>query len=176
MQTKQTLIQAASLLVIEHGAQNLTLEAVAAAAGVSKGGLLYHFPSKEALIVGMIQHFIDHIEQRLAAHLSIPDPTPEQWLRAYVHASFETDPDEDAISAALMAAVGINPHLLDPVRALLVARTLNRLEPVASALGDGVTLLTADVTDRASLEALAATCEQQFGRVNVGAFHFGASL
>jgi AcrR family transcriptional regulator len=32
---------------------------VAQAAEVSKGGLLYHFPNKEALITGIIQHLID---------------------------------------------------------------------------------------------------------------------
>ena len=36
------------------GVAKLTLEAVAKEAGVSKGGLLYHFSNKEALIEGMI--------------------------------------------------------------------------------------------------------------------------
>jgi AcrR family transcriptional regulator len=42
----------ADLLVIE-GERHATLEAVAAQAGVSKGGLLYHFPSKHHLAEGL---------------------------------------------------------------------------------------------------------------------------
>jgi AcrR family transcriptional regulator len=48
--------------VVEEGVSGMTLEAVAREAGVSKGGLLYHFPSKEALIGGMIGRLIDRFE------------------------------------------------------------------------------------------------------------------
>ncbi|EAE2866200.1 TetR family transcriptional regulator, partial [Listeria monocytogenes] len=52
---KNNLLTAASEIVKEEGVVKLTLEAVAQRAGVSKGGLLYHYPSKEALIKGMVE-------------------------------------------------------------------------------------------------------------------------
>ena len=39
---------------LTSGAVHLTLDAVAERAGVSKGGLLYHFPSKESLLQAMV--------------------------------------------------------------------------------------------------------------------------
>ncbi|MDR6908528.1 AcrR family transcriptional regulator [Rhodococcus fascians] len=42
-------------LVLEQGEKAATLDAVAAAAGISKGGLMYHFPSKEALVEGLMR-------------------------------------------------------------------------------------------------------------------------
>ena len=48
--TRERLLDAAAAVVRRDGARSLTLEAVAAEAGVSKGGLLYHFRSKRELL------------------------------------------------------------------------------------------------------------------------------
>ncbi|WP_059103151.1 TetR/AcrR family transcriptional regulator [Shouchella shacheensis] len=55
MSTRQKLLDAAYQIVAEDNILNLTLEKVAKRAAVSKGGLLYHFPSKEALLEGMVE-------------------------------------------------------------------------------------------------------------------------
>ena len=52
-------------MIRRDGAQALTLDAVAAEAGVSKGGVLYHFASKRALIDGLIERWLDDFEARL---------------------------------------------------------------------------------------------------------------
>ncbi len=114
--TKQKIVIAAARLIIESGIQTLTLEAVAVAAGISKGGLLYHFPSKEALIVGMIDVFIQQFEHHLTANLADAAETPNAWIRAYVITSLAAVSGEFEISAAMMAAVEVNPSLLDPLR------------------------------------------------------------
>ncbi len=56
--TRAALLDAASRIVQQRGVEHLTLDLTAQEAGVSKGGLLYHFPSKEALIKGMIQSYL----------------------------------------------------------------------------------------------------------------------
>ena len=48
--TRKRLLDAAAVVVRRDGAQALTLDAVAAEAGVSKGGLLYHFKTKRELL------------------------------------------------------------------------------------------------------------------------------
>jgi AcrR family transcriptional regulator len=55
--------------VVEEGVSGMTLEAVAREAGISKGGLLYHFPSKVALIGGMIGRLIEDFEDALGREL-----------------------------------------------------------------------------------------------------------
>ena len=53
--TRVKLLQAAAKVVAQHGAGSLTLEHVALMAQVSKGGLLYHFPNKYALLDALIR-------------------------------------------------------------------------------------------------------------------------
>lgn len=114
--TREKLIQAANQVSISAGINQLTLEAVAEAAGVSKGGLLYHFPSKEALIQAMIEHYLNLFEARLARYLPANAPvTAANWLQAYARATIEIDEQENAFSSALFAAVSINPELLKPM-------------------------------------------------------------
>ncbi|WP_248582870.1 TetR family transcriptional regulator [Nocardioides sp. InS609-2] len=52
--------------IAEHGISTVTLESVAARAGVSKGGLLYHFPSKQALTDALAQRLRDYTDANLA--------------------------------------------------------------------------------------------------------------
>src|SRR3954462_15817205 len=60
--SREKILDAAAELVKEIGAGRLTLEAVAERAGLSKGGLLYNFKSKEVLLKAMIQRIIDEVE------------------------------------------------------------------------------------------------------------------
>jgi AcrR family transcriptional regulator len=53
-------------LLIEAGERGATLEAVASRAGVSKGGLLYHFGSKDALSIGLVQRLHSLADEDLA--------------------------------------------------------------------------------------------------------------
>ncbi|MBE1534631.1 TetR/AcrR family transcriptional regulator [Actinomadura algeriensis] len=88
--TKNALLDAAESVLSEHGTQALTLNAVADRAGVSKGGLLYHFPSKEALVKAMVARVIEEFDVLIGAHLAAHDDgTPGAYSRAYVEATFE---------------------------------------------------------------------------------------
>lgn len=64
--TRDRLLDALEKLLLTRGLAQVTLEAVAADAGVSKGGLLYHFPSKEALLAGMVRRLGERSDQQLA--------------------------------------------------------------------------------------------------------------
>jgi len=58
--TRETLLKAAQRVVARDGVSRLTLDTVAQEAGVSKGGVLYHFPTKNALIAAMMENDIAH--------------------------------------------------------------------------------------------------------------------
>ncbi|NMN95803.1 TetR family transcriptional regulator [Antrihabitans stalactiti] len=64
--TKDRILDALEQLLLDGGLSQITLEAVAAKAGVSKGGLLYHFGTKEALIAGMVRRLGERSNQQLA--------------------------------------------------------------------------------------------------------------
>jgi AcrR family transcriptional regulator len=118
--SRQALLEAAGRIVLSEGVTRMTLEQVAREAGVSKGGLLYHFPSKEALIQAMIGHYVDHFDAAVAGSVA-DDPVPlGRWTRAYVRATAgelpEIDAAESRANAAITAALANFPELLEPVR------------------------------------------------------------
>ena len=45
-------------IVMRGGVANLTFDKVAAASGLSKGGILYHFSSKNELVKEMVEPFV----------------------------------------------------------------------------------------------------------------------
>jgi AcrR family transcriptional regulator len=115
--TREAILRAADRVVVDWGVSGMTLEAVAREAGVSKGGLLYHFRSKEALIGGMIGRLIEGFEAVLDRELREDKGAGSgRWTRAYARASFAEDRWYLEIGAGLLAGVAENPALLDPLR------------------------------------------------------------
>lgn len=73
----------------------VSLESAARAAGLTKPGLMYHFPTKEALMTSLVDHVIDGYERALRSHLpETSGSTPEERLTAYVDWSFTADFDQ----------------------------------------------------------------------------------
>ncbi len=113
---REAILRAAEAVVVEAGLVHLTLEAVAAKAGVSKGGLLYHFPSKEALLQGMVAHLLADCDHRIdKMHQEIGQDAGAD-LEAYIRTGFQPQKKQQRISAGLLAAGVTNPKLLNPVR------------------------------------------------------------
>ncbi|MFD3163756.1 TetR/AcrR family transcriptional regulator [Herpetosiphon sp. NSE202] len=115
--TKAKLLHATVAVIMADGAANLTLEAVAKAAQVSKGGLLHHFPTKEALFYGLLELGKQAWEACLAAELS--KEASDQlgyWHRAYIHASFNQAPEDIQILHAMRRVVSIYPNLFEAWR------------------------------------------------------------
>jgi AcrR family transcriptional regulator len=63
--TRDRILDAAQDLICTGGIGGFTLDAIARLAGISKGGLLYHFSSKDSLISGLHQRLAQHLEGRL---------------------------------------------------------------------------------------------------------------
>ncbi|PSH62128.1 TetR/AcrR family transcriptional regulator [Phyllobacterium sophorae] len=64
--TVDQILDAAEDVLLAHGIAGLTLNAVAKQAGITKGGLLYHFRTKNDLERGIERRFIARIEHRLS--------------------------------------------------------------------------------------------------------------
>lgn len=63
--TVDQILDSAEEILFSKGVSNLTLDAVAKQAGISKGGLLHHFPSKSALEAGIEQRFVQTMCERI---------------------------------------------------------------------------------------------------------------
>jgi AcrR family transcriptional regulator len=115
---KQRLIDVASEIVATRGVQELTLEGVAAAAGVTKGGLIYHFMTKDDLLAAVVQALIEQWEQRSRAKATQAGNTSGDMLRAMIDDTFDMPSAEQLLISNLLAAASSYPHLLGPVRDL----------------------------------------------------------
>ncbi len=111
---RERIVDAAEDVVIEVGARHLTLDTVAAKAGVSKGGLLYHFPNKKALLHAMLERRITRLERIRQEKLASLPEDPRSPIVAYVLSLQEEDQEARNVSVALFAAVAHDPQLLLP--------------------------------------------------------------
>jgi AcrR family transcriptional regulator len=109
---RQKILRATARVINSKGVLALTLESVAKEAKISKGGLLYHFGSKDELMQCMndffMQKFINNVE-----HVANADPCNfGKWTRAYTNNTFSQLDNEFEMNAALLAAVATSPDLV----------------------------------------------------------------
>jgi AcrR family transcriptional regulator len=138
------ILDAAEAIVQARGVPALTLDAAARDAGVSKGGLLYHFASKEALLVGMLKRLAETISQDFDATVAAQAAGPGRVARAMIAWAFEDAACEhqDRAAAVFLAAFHHDRALLDPVR-LVFARMRAALAADGLAPGAGQAVMCA---------------------------------
>ncbi|TDT32585.1 regulatory TetR family protein [Naumannella halotolerans] len=142
---RDKVLQAFAELVAAEGEQVATLDAVAERAGVSKGGLLYHFGSREALLDGLLEKLLAYGEEDLQQMAADPDGPVTYYLRTsarspggfndfYLAASRISGPNAERARGALMQLErGWYDALLEATGDPAVATTL-------LLLGDGLYL------------------------------------
>ncbi|GAB2187372.1 TetR/AcrR family transcriptional regulator [Roseibium sp. LAB1] len=113
-ESKSEILKAALDVVRRSGAQSLTIDAVAEESGFSKGGVLYNFPSKDALITGMVQFLAGQFEAEVAAarqgNLSSESPT----LSAMIDVTEGWLSEQRDIAQAMLATKADRPDLSEP--------------------------------------------------------------
>jgi AcrR family transcriptional regulator len=106
------MLDAAEAIVLESGARHMTLDAVAARACVSKGGLLYHFPTKEALLSAMLERHRNQLDEVWKKKCKGLKEGPGREIKALILSFAERNPAGDQIGSAILAAVAHDPKLL----------------------------------------------------------------
>lgn len=81
---RRALLDCAARIATEQGLANLTIQAVADAAGVTKGGLFHHFPNKQALIEATSRDLLERLDTEIDARLALDGGTHGCFTRAYV--------------------------------------------------------------------------------------------
>jgi AcrR family transcriptional regulator len=123
--TRDRILDAAESIVIRDGVARLTLEAAAAQAQLSKGGVLYHFRTRDALVSGMVQRLVAAFDADLDDEVAADDAAGAapigRYIRAYVRATVrpprtEEDVRRERAGAAVLAAMASEPELLEPLR------------------------------------------------------------
>lgn len=94
---RKDLLDCAAKIAAEQGLANLTLDAVAKAAGVTKGGLFHHFSNKKMLVDAMFENLLSQFDQQLDAYMDNDTTLYGRFTRAYVEMVFAEglpDPSE----------------------------------------------------------------------------------
>ncbi|POX48442.1 TetR family transcriptional regulator [Streptomyces sp. Ru71] len=110
---KRRILEGALELLRVEGGGAITLDAAAKQVGLTKPGLMYHFPTKEALMLAVVGHVADRWEKLLLDRLGRPLETasPHQRIRAYVEVSL--DVPFDSADFAIYADVHYRTALTD---------------------------------------------------------------
>lgn len=116
LSSRERILKAASELALEAGAGNLSLDAVAARAGLSKGGLLYNFPSKAKLLEAVVEDHLAQFQAELAREEACRDGHANALASAYLAVVRRKHEFREGPPAGLLAAMAENPEFLDPVR------------------------------------------------------------
>jgi AcrR family transcriptional regulator len=90
----------------------VSLDAVARKAGVSKGGLMHHFRSKDELMAALADDLFEQFAQAVQDRVDPVDAAPGRLLRAYVRATFDDlERGQDAVEqTTLMATLSAFPE------------------------------------------------------------------
>lgn len=117
---RDRILEAALAVADRVGAAHLTLDAVAAEAGVSKGGLLYHFASKDLLLRGVVEHHMAEHQRNLDLATAQFTADAGGYLQAFVHAQrgeLAAKREQPGTTQSFIAAAVNTPDLLDQPRA-----------------------------------------------------------
>lgn len=160
---RERILEAAERVVSEVGAARVTLEGVAHAAGVSKGGLLYHFPSKEALLSALAQRYVESLKHCInVAKGTLSASLHARELKACVLGVLGDDPRSKAMGAALLAAAANDLTLLEVIRQRIADYTQEIAESKADFARAAIVTLAVDgLKFRESLRISSFTTEQR---------------
>ncbi|MEU8315619.1 TetR/AcrR family transcriptional regulator [Micromonospora sp. NPDC049033] len=104
--TRRAVLDAAERMITRHGA-NVSLAAVAREAGVTKSGLMHHFPSREDLLAALVEQVVTRVWEEVNAHIDSGDERPGAFTRGYVRALT----GDSAYLAELGSATGLLAQL-----------------------------------------------------------------
>lgn len=110
---REKVLDAFEAILVGDGERSATLDATARAAGVSKGGLLYHFASKEALETGILERLRRLVDEDVAAISAAPEGAIAYFLRSSV---MQNDPLDRVILATARLAQGGSTTASDALR------------------------------------------------------------
>jgi AcrR family transcriptional regulator len=133
LRTREAILNAARQLVRLEGIAYLSLDKVAAASGLSKGAVTYHFRTRRELDQALIADYADFLDRSLRHFIAkqieqgAPDesaaliPAYAEWFRDFV----KNGHDRAILGVELLSQQAHDPEIVQPVRnwyASLIAR------------------------------------------------------
>ncbi|BBZ64986.1 TetR family transcriptional regulator [Mycolicibacterium insubricum] len=146
--TRKSLLAAAAR-VLRAKSTSATLDDIAREAGVSKGGLMYHFATKDELFLALSQALIDEFHACVDAETDPEDTAPGAYTRAYIRAMLTPHTDDAALEDVML----LGQLLTVPAVAVIARADADALEARLrnDGLHDQVRLLVVAAADGANI-------------------------
>lgn len=138
----EIILDAAERLIRRSGTRMLTIDAVAAEAALSKGGVLHHYASKDALISALGERKVARLRSEIAELQTQQEPGPAAIPLAMIAHMRQTYAEEDGFPKALLLATAESPDTC-PGFGTFLKEHLETLESIAGRPGEGRILLFA---------------------------------
>src|SRR5690348_16551338 len=127
--SRERILDAYEDLLAAEGERYATLDAVAAKADVSKGGLLYHFPSKDRLAEALCERLLVLAADDVEKMRNAPDGPARHYVRTSTFAG-------TALDRALIAVARLQQAGDTRARSALESVSAEWLRVLYDALGD----------------------------------------
>jgi TetR/AcrR family transcriptional repressor of nem operon len=147
---RDQLLEAAQRLLLERGYEATALDEVCATAQVTKGGLFYHFESKEQLAAAAIKRFYGQLVDRGRHAMGAAPTDPAQLLWRYLDAVVALLQDPLLSRGCLLGGMALQTPQTHPAVAV-AAQT---------ALGDWKATLTKLITAAARHRAVSVDADE----------------
>ena len=115
----EKVLDATETLVARQGIGSLTMDAVAAEAGVSKGAVLHHFRSKDALVEAMASRKLLALQSEMARQKARISPDDPYALAGMARQAMAQYSDERAFPRAILVAAVENSNALGLFREMV---------------------------------------------------------
>ncbi len=122
---RQTVLDAARRIVRDRGAGNLTFEELVQESGVTRGGITYHFATKDALLRALVEADMEQWRELESRHRPATVDPQTAELIADIRGHTERNEDRRRFVTGMLSAVTLDRSLLDPVRAFVERRRAN---------------------------------------------------
>jgi len=115
-------LEATEAVIARDGFANFTIDAVATQAGLSKGGVLHHFGSKDALIRALVLRGAEQWKANCAEALELASEGPARFARGilefYLSDKKSWSNERKSVACAYLAALSLDPELIEPIKAV----------------------------------------------------------
>lgn len=129
---RDRILDAAESVILDSGGRTFTLDAVAARAGISKGGLVYSFATKDGLVRAALEREVGRFQGAVDRRLGSERAGPVEQVLAHIEEALDEDDTATQKAAFLVTALVHAPDMMEPARRYYRAL----LDPLLSETGD----------------------------------------
>jgi AcrR family transcriptional regulator len=114
--TREAVVAATLKVVARDGTGRLTLDAIAQQANMSKGAIMHHFQSKEAVLEAVVDQYVEHFDKFTRENISGDARRGKTYLQTQIACWQDALAKQRPIAFAVLAAMALNPNISRKMR------------------------------------------------------------